>query len=227
MNEFEMQSSELNAQTDIHDFHPLTRFFANFFSYLLHPLFIPVYFTAYLTLVHPNAFVGFSHSEKIKTVLIVLLNVSLFPLMTVLLLKAVGFVDSLYLRNQKDRIIPYISSGIFFFWAYTVFKEQHQYPLILPSFIFGVFLASSTALIANIYFKISMHAIGMGGWMGVFLILFQQQEVLMSWPLALVIVLSGMVCTSRLVLRSHKPFDIYAGLLVGLLTQFTAYYFVG
>jgi membrane-associated phospholipid phosphatase len=227
MNDIEVSADESAVQHEEIFFHPLYRFFAHLFSYLFHPIFIPVYFTGYLTLLHPSAFIGFSHQEKIKTILIVLLNVSVFPLVTVLLLKAVGFVDSLYLRKQKDRIIPFIASGIFFFWAYTVFREQHQYPLILPSFIFGVFLASSAALIANIYFKISMHAIGMGGWLGVSLILYHQQEVLMSWPLAIVVLLAGLVCTSRLVLRTHHPIDVYAGLLVGLLTQFVAYYFVG
>jgi hypothetical protein len=137
-------------------------------------------------------------------------------------LKAVGFIDSLYLRSQRDRIIPYIAAGIFFFWAYTVFKQQPRYPLILTSFVLGIFLASSAALIANIYQKVSMHAIGMGGWLGLFLIIGYQQTQLMSWPLAIVIILTGFVCSSRLWLNAHRPIEIYTGLLIGLLSQFVA-----
>ena len=60
--------------------------------------------------------------------------------MTVFLLKALGFIESLYLRSQKDRIIPYIASGIFYFWAYTVFRQQSHYPVVLTGFILGVFI---------------------------------------------------------------------------------------
>ncbi len=203
------------------------KFLAKIFSYLFHPLFIPVYFTFFLVYMHPSAFIGFSSTEKIKTVVIVALNVSFFPLICVLLLKAVGFVDSLYLHTRKDRIIPYIASGVFFFWAYTVFKEQPQYPSVLSAFIFGIFLASSAALIANIYFKISMHAIGMGGWLGVFLLLFYNDAMMMGGPLVTVLLLTGIVMTSRLILKAHHAFDIYTGFFLGLICQWTAYYFVG
>jgi len=202
------------------------RAYAFFFSYLFHPIFIPVYVVLFLVYVHPSAFAGFSDAQKRQTILIVALNLVFFPLISVLLLRAVGFIESIYLRTQKDRIIPYIASGIFFFWAYTVFKQQTQYPLILTSFILGIFLASSVALIANIYFKISMHAIGMGGWIGIFLLISNTQLMLMTWPICLVLLLTGLVCSARLLISSHKPADIYAGLFVGLITQIAAAIFI-
>lgn len=198
------------------------RIFGNFFSYIFHPVFVPLYIIFFLLYIHPSAFSGFSEQEKKQTVLIILLNLVIFPLITVLLLKAVGFIDSLYLRTQKDRIIPYIASGIFFFWGYTVFKEQPQYPPVLTAFILGIFLASSAALLANIYFKVSMHAIGMGGWLGFFLLLFYRNSMLMTWPLCLALLVTGLVCSSRLLLRSHEQKDIYGGLLIGMITQWVA-----
>ena len=198
------------------------RIFGNFFSYIFHPVFVPLYIIFFLLYIHPSAFSGFSDQEKKQTVLIILLNLVIFPLITVLLLKAVGFIDSLYLRTQKDRIIPYIASGIFFFWGYTVFKEQPQYPPVLTAFILGIFLASSAALLANIYFKVSMHAIGLGGWLGFFLLLFYRNSMLMTWPLCLALLITGLVCSSRLLLRSHEQKDIYGGLLIGMITQWVA-----
>ena len=194
-------------------------------SYILHPLFIPIYITYYLLYLHPYAFAGFSDVNKIRTMIIVVLNIVLYPLMSVLLLKALGFVDSLYLRNQKDRIIPYIACGIFFFWVYTVFKQQSVYPLSLVSYVFGIFLASSVCLLANIYFKISMHAVGMGGWLGFFFVLMISQDTSMHLFLSIVLMLTGLACTSRLILNSHRPFEIYAGLSVGIATQWAAAYF--
>ena len=198
------------------------RIFSGFFSYIFHPVFIPLYITAFLLYIHPSAFSGFSVAGKKQTLLIVAFNIVFFPLISVLLLKAVGFIDSLYLRTQKDRIIPYIASGIFFFWAYLVFQKQSQYPLLLTAYILGIFLASSAALIANIYFKISMHAIGMGSVLGFFLILIRSNSMLMTWPFCIALLVTGLVCTSRLLVRSHDQKDIYGGLLVGILTQVAA-----
>jgi nitrate reductase NapE component len=193
-----------------------------FFSYLFHPIFIPLYVGLFLVYIHPSAFAGFSNGDKRQTILIILLNLVFFPLISVLLLKALGFIQSIFLHTQRDRIIPYIACGIFFFWAYTVFKQQTVYPLILTSFVLGIFLASSVALIANIYFKVSMHAIGMGGWLGIFYIILKDSQMLMTWPLCFVLLMSGFVCSARLLKGSHKPKDIYSGLLIGIITQVAA-----
>ena len=198
------------------------KIYAAFFSYIFHPIFVPLYVGLFLVYVHPSAFSGFSDAEKKQTILIILLNLVFFPLISVLLLRAVGFIDSIYLHTQKDRIIPYIASGIFFFWAYIVFKQQPQYPLILTAFVLGIFLASSAALIANIYFKISMHAIGMGSWLGIFLIILKSNEMLMTWPLCIILLISGLVCSARILISSHQPKDIYIGLFLGLLSQAAA-----
>ena len=198
------------------------KIYAAFFSYLFHPVFIPLYVSLFLVYIHPTAFSGFSDAEKKQTILIILLNLVFFPLISVLLLRAVGFIQSIYLRTQRDRIIPYIASGIFFFWAYTVFKQQPQYPLILTSFVLGIFLASSVALLANIYFKISMHAIGMGSWLGIFFIILKSNEMLMTWPMCIALLITGLVCSARLLISSHQPKDIYGGLLVGIITQVAA-----
>ena len=199
---------------------------AKIISVLFHPLFVPIYFVWFLLYIHPLAFIGFSAMQKFQTLIIVCINLTIFPLVSVLLLKALGFIESIFLKTQKDRIIPYIACGIFFFWAFTVFKEQTKYPIILVVFILGIFLASSAALIANIYFKVSMHAIGMGGLLGIFAVLFYNNNLSMAWPLALVLIISGMVCTARLLLNTHTPKDIYAGLLIGIATQIAANYFL-
>jgi hypothetical protein len=201
---------------------PLLKIPANFFSYLFHPIFIPIYIIAFLVYIHPSYFVGFSEKGKLQTVLISTINLVAFPLLTVALLKGLGFVDSIFLKTRKDRIIPYMACGIFFFWAYTVFKKQEMYPPIMASFILGVFLAASAGLIANIYFKISMHAMGVGGLLGVFIVIYNEHSMLMSWPIAIAILISGLVCTARLIVSNHTQKDIYLGLLLGFASQIVA-----
>jgi hypothetical protein len=203
---------------------PLLKVPAVLLSYLFHPIFIPLYVLLFIVYVHPSYFAGFSAGAKLRTIFILVQNAIFYPLFCVLLLKGVGFIQSVFLRTQTDRIIPYIASGIFFFWTFLVFKREGSFHPIVPSFMLGVFLASSAALIANIYFKISMHAIGLGGMLGIFLVIAFSYSMLMTWPLSIALLVTGLVCTARLLVSDHTPKDIYSGLVLGMLAQGIAAY---
>jgi nitrate reductase NapE component len=216
------QTTDANSVSVVSGQSSVVKFIAHLISYIFHPIFIPLYAVAFLVFIHPSYFSGFSMAAKKQTLLIVFINVVAFPLLAVVLLKAVGFIQSIFLKTQRDRIIPYMACGIFFFWAYLVFKNQTNYPLILSSFLLGVFLASSAALLANIYFKISMHATGVGGLLGIFLLIMKSNTMLMTWPLCIALAITGLVCTARLLISDHSTKEIYIGLIAGLLSQFVA-----
>jgi hypothetical protein len=201
------------------------RIVAHLLSYIFHPLFIPTFVTAFMLYVHPSCFAGLSPGEKARSMAAVSFNTILFPGLTVLLLKGLGFIQSIFLRTQKDRIIPYIASGTFYFWTFWVLKNQ-QYPPLMISFMLGVFINAYAGLIVNIYMKISMHAMGMGGVLGFFLIVMKTNTMLMTWPLAAALLLTGLVCTARLVVSDHRPKEIYAGLALGIACQVVASFFV-
>ena len=219
-----MFNSELSIDGNL---NPVTKsrqpvivlFFAHFFSYVFHPLFIPFYVSWFIEFMHPSYFSGFSDAGKKRVLVMVTINTIAFPFITVILLKALGFIDSFFLRTQRDRIIPYIASMTFFFWAQYALREQPEIPRILVAFMFGVFISSAAALIANIYFKVSIHAIGMGGLTGIFFVIMQQNSMLMTWPLSAALLIAGLVCTSRLIVSDHNPKDIYSGLLIGFICQ--------
>ena len=197
----------------------LLRFFAQMLSYVFHPLFLPFYVCWFLAYMHPSYFTGFSAAGKVRVLLMVSLNAIFFPLITVLLLKALGFLESFLAPTQKDRILLYISSMTFFFWAQYSLREQPEIPRILVAFMFGVFISSAAALMANIYFKISMHGIGMGGFVGIAFVIMQQNTMLMTWPLSITLLIAGLVCTARLICSDHTQKEIYSGLLVGFICQ--------
>ncbi len=199
---------------------------ANIFSYVFHPLFIPAYITAFLLYLHPSFFSGAGSDEKKRIMLSVSLNTILFPGMTVLLLKGLHFIESIFLRTQRDRIIPYIASGTFYFWMFWVMKNQSIYPPVIVGFSLGICISAFAGLMANIYSKISMHAIGMGGVIGIFLVVMKTNTMLMTWPLAGAFLLTGIVCTSRLSVSDHSPKEIYSGLFLGIICQLVAAFFV-
>lgn len=209
-------------------FSPAIKALAFVFSVIFHPVFIPVIAVAYLAFIHQGYFIGMPQKEKVMILVRVGVNTLFFPMITVLLLKGLGFIKSIMLRDKKDRIIPYASANIFYFWMFLVFVNQPEVPKITTSFILGVFIASSLALILNSFFKISMHALGMGALAGLLiLIVFSGFPSGTFLPLMIVLLLSGIVCSSRLVLSDHTLFDINSGFVIGVLCQVVAGYFIG
>jgi len=203
--------------------HIVLRAIAHLFSVVFHPLFIPLYVVIFLITFHPSYFSGFNKGIKFWLILTTALNTAFFPAFSVLIMKGLGFIKSVLLPTQQDRIGPYLAAMIFYFWAARVFfKFEPQLALVLPSFMTGVFLTSTAALILNIFFKVSMHALGCGGMIGIMLVIMNGNSMLMTWPLALVIFITGLVCTSRFIVSNHSPKEIYAGLFIGILCQFIA-----
>ncbi|MEO8820629.1 MAG: hypothetical protein ABI374_07310 [Ginsengibacter sp.] len=206
----------------------ILKFWAQFFSVIFHPLFIPAIGTWFLAFVQPGYFTGLSPHDKMQDVIIVGYNTIFYPALSVLLLKGLGFIKSIFLKTQRERIAPYIIANFFYFWVFLVFRNQSDVPLILTGFIFGIFLASSFALIANIYYKISMHGLGVGALCGLTLIIiFSGFTYPVFLTTMLVFIITGIVSTSRLVVSDHKPFDIYSGIFIAVLCQLIAYAIIG
>jgi hypothetical protein len=209
-------------------FPVVVKAFAYFFSFIFHPLFIPVIAAWFLGFLQPGYFTGISPHDKVLIVIRVGYNTIFYPALTVLLLKALGFIKSIFLRTQRERIVPYIATNIFYFWMFLVFHNQPEVPVILTSFMFGAFLASSAALIANIYFKISMHALGVGSFCGLMLIIiFSGFTYAVFLTAMLVFLITGIVCTSRMIVSDHKPVEIYSGLIIAILCQLISYSIFG
>ena len=199
---------------------PAVRTGAHFFSWLFHPLLVGLYMAIYLIYIDPEYFIGINVSGKTQVLFIYIINSIFFPLLSVLLCKALGFVQSVYLKTQKERIILYAISMIFFFWTFYVFKNKPGIPVIMAQMSLGNF-------VANIFFKISMHATGAGGLMGLFTVLLYTSSGFINIPLAIAIFITGLICTSRLLVSDHRMGDIVFGLIAGYLSQWMAYWFIG
>ena len=107
--------------------------FGRFLSYVFHPLFIPAYIAAYVIYLHPYAFSSFDDRQKLVRLISIFTISAFFPAITVFLLWRLKFADSIFLRTQKERIIPYVASITYFFWAFYVSRNIPGSP---PSMMF-------------------------------------------------------------------------------------------
>lgn len=201
------------------------KFIATIFSYVFHPLFIPVYITLFLIRVHPYLFAGIDEWGKFANLLQIFVNCTFLPLVSILLLKALKFISSVHLETQKDRIIPYMICMIFYFWNWYAFKNNHGVKE-LTSLSMAIFNASVFGFLANISFKVSMHAIAMGVLSAFMALLAFNDSSSLTLYLSIAFLVSGIVCTSRLVVSDHSPKEIYFGFFIGVFSQLAANYFV-
>lgn len=200
-------------------FTRVTKLFAHFFSWIFHPLFIPLYVTFFLSYIHPYAFVALSEKGKVFKLIFVFVNTALFPGVAVFLMWRLKFIQSMFLRTQKERIIPYAAAMVFYFWAWYVSRSLQDEEEIFTGFLFGSFLTVIAAWLANIYFKVSMHAMAIGG-MAFFIlrVSFSGDGTSGLYP-SIALLIAGIVCTARMIVSDHRPVEIYTGLLLGILCQ--------
>jgi hypothetical protein len=145
-----------------------------------------------------------------------------FPLVTVLLLKALKFINTIYLHTQKDRIIPFVACGIWYFWIWYVWRNLPDYPREAVIFPMAIWIAASLGLLANIYFKISLHAMSMGVMLSFLFYLAFSGWNDMGLYLSIAILIAGSVTTARLLISDHTQKEIYLGLFLGVFSQLIA-----
>jgi hypothetical protein len=208
-----------------HSFHPLLRAGAKIISYVFHPLFIPVYISWFLIYSNP-LFPAFNAADKVILLIRFMVMYVLFPLVTVLLAKALGFVQSIHLKTQKDRIIPYVACGVYYFWMWYVLKNQPEMPRQMVMLSLAIFLASSLGLIVNSYIKVSMHAIAVGLMVTYVMIMGFLSPVNYGPFISVALLITGITCTARLITADHSPAEVYIGLFIGIITQVVAYWFL-
>lgn len=217
------------------------RLIAQVISVVFHPLLILTYMLVLLLLVNPYLF-GVPHiGEQKPLVLMMFVSTFAIPMLAVVMMKALGLIDSLEMHDKSERIGPYIATGIFYMWMAFYCYRSPVIPTAYAIAMIGTTIALFTAFIINIFNKISIHATGMGGFLGMTLIttlLFSYDnftldigvlgsyQVTMSWVLLFVIIMSGLVGTARLILKAHTHSQLLWGYGVGFLAQFIALRFL-
>ncbi|HNP21560.1 MAG TPA: hypothetical protein PKM63_10990 [Panacibacter sp.] len=197
---------------------------AKIISYVFHPLFLPTYVFFWLLARFPYEFAGITEMSLFARKITVFWMTAFFPAFAVFLLWRLKFIDNIYLRTQRERVAPYIISMIFYWWMWYLARNFTDQPTALKFYFFSIFIATAAGLICNAFFKISMHAMGVGGLMVFAILTAFYYQVYLGADLSIVLIITGMVCSARLILSEHSNFEIYAGLIVGALCQLIAYW---
>lgn len=120
------------------------------------------------------------------------------------------------ITTKERRMIPYLISIVSYFLCYYIISANHI-PYSIGSIVVASLFIQLACGIINQWYKISTHMAAIGGVMGglmAFSLIYSFNPV---WWLCLVLVMAGLVGSSRMILRQHTLGQVVTGFLVGWL----------
>jgi membrane-associated phospholipid phosphatase len=189
------------------------KLFANIVSIVFHPLLMVTYG---MLLALSFTYLGvYPLSLKLYLMAGVFLCTVVVPGLIIALMIKSGAADDMELTNRRERLMPYllfITSNI----VCLFYLLKMQLPYWLLSMFLGVCVALFAALCINFVWKISIHALGVGGLLGAIMGIARMQMMNPYGLLMAVLIAAGLVGTARIILNKHTPMQVYAGFLLGL-----------
>lgn len=185
-------------------------------SFILHPVFMLSYISSYF-LFTQNYFSYFmSPAKKIFLMAAVIIFSVILPLLNVALLKKLGYIRSITVNSSEERFMPYVSSLVLHIGLLYIIHD-----LEIPFFFKYMIISSVAVLIAlfivNIFSRISAHAAGLGGCLGILFFYNFISYAPALLPMCICILLCGLAGFARMYLHAHTPKQLYGGFFTGLV----------
>lgn len=199
----------MNSRTIIHGAHILSAIFSPF--YLPVVAVIALFTFSYLCLL--------PWFYKLTVLAIVYVFTALAPTVLIHMYQEhEGWLSKMPYDKNK-RVVPYVISIACYASCYYLMRLLH-----IPYFVGGIVVAALivqiACAIANVWWKISTHTAAIGGIAG---LLMAFADIIgynpVGW-LCVVIILGGIVGTSRMLLRQHSLGQVVTGFLLGMVAAF-------
>lgn len=126
----------------------------------------------------------------------------------------------LELSHREHRHLPYVVT-LLSYGACLVLMTEMNVAMFFRGVVMAALISQIICIIVNIWWKVSTHMVGMGGLVGAlnaFSILFFYNPI---WPFCGLLLLSGALGTSRIILRQHSLAQVLVGFAIGYACAMT------
>ncbi len=123
------------------------------------------------------------------------------------------------LGRKERRMVPYIIAILCYFTCYYVMNVR-RIPQFMANILVAALVIQVVCAIINIWWKISTHSAAIGGFAGALLafsLLFAFNPI---WWLSVILIIAGVVGSSRMILRQHSLTQVVVGFLIGMFAGF-------
>jgi hypothetical protein len=196
---------------------------AKIISVIFHPVLIPT-LGLFLLLNSGFYFSILNWEAKRFVLLVVFFSTAILPMISVAIL-ALNPKFDLSMEKSRDRIIPLISASIFYYMGFVLLGKMQAFP-IFKLFLVASVLVIIALLLISFKWKISNHMAAIGGITGTIFALSFRSGINPIWPILVVVLISGVVGTARLILNKHNLNQIIAGYGLGFSILYLVIYFI-
>lgn len=179
----------------------------------------------YLSLVGLIALFTFSYlslmpwAYKLTVLILVYLFTILIPTLLIHFYRNYHGWTLIELGKKERRVVPYLLSIVSYFVCYYV-MHRFNIPHFMSNILMAALIIQILCALINVWWKISTHTAAIGGVTGTlqaFAVIFGFNPI--GWT-CLVLILAGMVGTSRMILRQHSLRQVCYGFMLGLIVAY-------
>lgn len=196
---------------------------ARLISIFFHPLLMTTYLIGLLSFTLPSALYPVNAESFQSFMLLIFLMTFALPAINLALFRLFGTIRSFSLEERSERIIPFFL--ITFIYAFVTWLFVTKTRVSYDDSLFKILLLIDclvlvSALITLVY-KVSIHSMGIMGVLGILMPLNKVAENNSLFiPTIILILLAGIVMSSRLQLNAHTPREIMVGATSGFAIGF-------
>lgn len=192
-----------------------------FISTILHPVVMP---TIGVLLFFIISSYSINEQQLLAILSLVFTATYIVPILLLVFLKLFGLIDSYQVSTIRERKIPVIFMIVLFF---LLGKTLNNIPIIRDFSILFYGTSISLTIVYLLFFtktKTSLHLLSMGSAIGFFMFLTNTLSFSTLYIIIPLVLLSGLLASSRLHLKAHNNKEVYLGFFLGIIGQLIALY---
>ena len=185
-------------------------------SYIFHPLLMPLLGVIFYFHKSPRYVPDALIYAKVFSISILTI---ILPILLYFLLRTIRKVGSIELPTVAERRIPLLVNCILVILIISRVLPIDEVPELYYFFL-GILISTITCYVLTLVkFKASIHMIGVAGFFMFAIALSIHFKININGTIALMLIITGAIATSRLHMRAHSAKELIIGFLVGFLPQ--------
>lgn len=195
---------------------------ANIVSGVFHPMLMPTF--ALLLIFSLKSYVAYAipFQGKLWLLAMVFTTTFLIPAVFILLLYRREIITSKQLVKKEERVFPLIISIVFYYLAFHMIRQLHMHE-VYQRMLLGTTLIVILFLPISIFWKISAHMSGVGGFLGGLIGISMMLSVDVFVIAVITVLAAGLVGFARLKLEVHTPAQVYAGFALSFFVMLAVF----
>jgi membrane-associated phospholipid phosphatase len=199
----------------------VNRTLAQVLSVLFHPLLMPTYLFCIVLYWLPPSVITFPADRRWAIMVLVFCSTFLIPGLGTYFMYRQGYVGNMTLEHRPERNLPFFFTTLCFGVTAYLFYQEPYFDRLFFYLMILVTVSVFLTFLFSFRWKISAHAVGLGGALGILFLLNKLlPENQLLYLIVATIILSGLVLSARLALEAHSPAEVYSGFLLGFSISF-------